>query len=321
MTSWSPKTKINYYRERERESVNLKNELLEIAHQIRGLAGKDFSWKKIKELLEEAKEKVRSSSEEISKEIERQEANIFFEALEMASCFSELEVRAEVPASDDDLNFLQEIAENAPKMIDWAEKESPAQTEEEKKGYLEAKERAEKLKKAVQEEKQRRKQGNQSSSSSDTSSNSSRSPSPTSSESSQTSDSSSKSRNEKQLQNEINSLKQTITELQAQIAELKQNQNKDNADNPEITKKIETLENQKQQTQSELNKKQSQVNQAKDKSKTNPVKSNQQTDNNQQSNNKDNGFKWWYVAIPAGVLLVVMGIVIAYLMGKNKEKK
>jgi hypothetical protein len=68
--------------------------------------------------LEEGDEKVRSSNEEITKEIENQKVSIFFEALEMASYFSEPEMQAEAPASDEDLNFLQEIAETAPKYFD-----------------------------------------------------------------------------------------------------------------------------------------------------------------------------------------------------------
>lgn len=296
--------------------MNLKDELLEIAYQIRGLAGKDFSWKKIKELLNEAREKVRSSDEEISKEIEKQEVNIFFEALEMASFFSEPEVRDEVPASDEDLNFFQEIAEDAPEMFGWVEKESLAQTEQEKKGLLEAKEKAEKLKKAVQEEKARRKQGNQSSSSSDTSRNSSRSPSPTSSESSQSSNNSFNQNNQEiqKLQKEISELTKLILELQSQITELLKQKNTDKND-PEITKKIANLENQRQKIQTKLEQKQSQQKELKN--KTNSQSNSQQTNSNQQSNN--DGFKWWYVAIPAGVLLVVIGVIVYFVTRKKKE--
>jgi chromosome segregation ATPase len=172
------------------------------------------------------------------------------------------------PSTHEELDFLQEIADEFPKTIDKVIREREGEINKNNEGVVEMKKANEQLKSFIQE--QRKKLG---------SSGSTNKPNPQDQQKIQS------------LQNEINSLKQTITELQAQIAELKQNQNKDNSANPEIAKKIENLESQKQQIQSELNKKQSQVNQEKNKSKTtSPVKNNQQTDNSQQSNNQDNKF-------------------------------
>ncbi|CAH1762982.1 6204_t:CDS:2 [Entrophospora sp. SA101] len=101
-------------------------------------------------------------------------------------------------------------------------------------------------------------------------------------------------------QKEIDYLKQQLTELQNEINELKkQNPNSDQNTNPEIQQKIATLQNQKEQVQKTLKQKQSQ--QEKIKQQANP----------QQPNN---GFNWLYVVIPGAVLLVVMGIIIAYLV-------
>jgi hypothetical protein len=32
-------------------------------------------------------------------------------------------------------------------------------------------------------------------------------------------------------------------------------------------------------------------------------------------------FNWWYIFVPGGILLLISGIVIAYLLGKKSKKE
>ena len=92
---------------------------------------------------------------------------------------------------------------------------------------------------------------------------------------------------------------------------MKKNQNSSedqSTKSPEIEQKIETLQNKKQEIQSELNQKQSQQKELKDKV-------------NSQQSDKENKFNWLYVVIPGGILLVMAGIVIAYLVGKKNKRE
>jgi len=107
-------------------------------------------------------------------------------------------------------------------------------------------------------------------------------------------------------QKEIDYLKKQLTELQNQIEELKQNQN--NSTDNQVASQIESLQEKKQQIQSKLEQKQSQQKRLKD-------KISQQSQNNQSGK----GFNWLYVVVPGAALLVVMGIIIAYLVGKRSK--
>ncbi|RHZ36037.1 hypothetical protein [endosymbiont GvMRE of Glomus versiforme] len=281
--------------------VQVKREFADIWDQQKELDKSNFSWQAVKEIWEQTKKRANISRPEwLAKAAEMSKEDILVKIAEGALSLvmepDEVPVNG-YPSTHEELDFLQEIADEFPKTIDKVIREREGEINKNNEGVVEMKKANEQLKSFIQE--QRKKLG---------SSGSTNKPNSQDQQKIQS------------LQNEINSLKQTITELQAQIAELKQNQNKDNSANPEITKKIEALESQKQQIQSELSKKQSQVNQEKNKSKTNPVKNNQQTDNSQQSNNQDNKFNWLYVVIPGAVLLVVIGVVV-YLMSRKKDKK
>jgi len=95
-----------------------------------------------------------------------------------------------------------------------------------------------------------------------------------------------------------------LSSLQSQIQSLEKQPNNSNApvsqsDKQELTK----LKNQIQQLQKELQSKQ-----MGNKSSTNSQQPQQQ-------------FNWLYVVIPGAILLVVMGIIIAYLVGKKNKKE
>ncbi|WP_147410745.1 hypothetical protein [endosymbiont GvMRE of Glomus versiforme] len=251
---------------------------------------KNFSWQGIEEVWDEVKKKasVSQSVGWLTETAQTQKwgflgeiAELCWEIAEAVAKGGKQDIPSEIyPSTHEELNFFQEIADEVSKMVDWLEEKFV-----DKIKNKEIKEKNEQLKSFIQE--QRKKLGS--------------SQKPTNKPNLQ---------DQQKIQNqqkEIDYLKQQLAELQKQITELKQNQ-KDTDAKPEITKKIETLESKKQEIQSELNKKQSQQKELKDKA------------NSSQSNNSDNGFKWWYVAIPSAILLVIMGIVIAYLMGKNKKK-
>lgn len=86
------------------------------------------------------------------------------------------------------------------------------------------------------------------------------------------------------------------------IEELKKNQDT----NPEIQQRITNLQKQKEEIKTSIDQKRSQQEKI-------------QSDLQKQSSQKP--FNWLYVVIPGGILLVVMGIVIAYLMGKKGNKE
>jgi len=142
------------------------------------------------------------------------------------------------PFQDGDLDFIQEIADKAPQMLEELRRKNPP-GEEDKDFFAEKRKKNEQLKSFIQE--QRKKQGY--------SFQPTNKPNP---------------QEEKKIQDqqkEIDYLKKQLIELTKQIEELKKNQSnnpENNSPNPEITEKIEQLENQKQKIQSKLGQKQSQ---------------------------------------------------------------
>ncbi|RHZ37309.1 hypothetical protein [endosymbiont GvMRE of Glomus versiforme] len=266
---------------------DLETEIKNICDEIETPQIEVFSWKWIRELYNKGIEKSSLFNESDKRETSKNSV-IYVTAKLIIEIVKEISFGEEAPPeclpTSDDLNFFEKVNQEVPALIKYLEKNSREGSEGE--GMISIfKAGSKQLKSFIQE--QRKKLGS--------------SQKPTNKPNLQ---------DQQKIQNqqkEIDYLKQQLAELQKQITELKQNQ-KDTDAKPEITKKIETLESKKQEIQSELNKKQSQQKELKDKA------------NSSQSNNSDNGFKWWYVAIPSAILLVIMGIVIAYLMGKNKKK-
>lgn len=201
------------------------------------------------------------------------------------------------PSNSEELNFLQEVADEFPKLLSWVEKNQPEQFKKGREARLqEAKTRNEKLKAYIQQE--RKKRGFSTPKNSNNKTNSSQ-----------------PSQNTQQvqnLQNEINSLNQKLNEITNLVQELlaKQNQNKPitETEKKEIEIKLSGLQEQKEQVQTQLNQKQTQKEEL-----------TKQPENSQQPANKE--FNWWYVVIPLGGLLLIAGIIIVYLMGKKSKKE
>jgi neutral trehalase len=139
----------------------------------------------------------------------------------------------------------------------------------------------------------------------------------------------SNSSNTQQLQNQLNQLSQ-------QIQTLLNSQNKNPADNSnnnqlqKIQEQLNSLQNQIQNLENKPNN--SSVSQS-DKQELSKLKNqiqqlqkdlqSKQADNQKSTSNsqQNEGFNWLYVVIPGGVLLVVIGIVIAYLVGKKNKRE
>ena len=278
-----------------KELILLEREFASIIDKELDLDESNFTWTKVKEIWEEAKQKASISRPEkwLSEAAEAAKWNIYGKIIEGAWWFIEeinkggdkLPPNA-YPSNAEELNFLQEVADEVPKMIYWLEKEHGEIKNKEAK-IQEMKAKNEQLKSFIQQE--RKKHGY--------SFQPTHQPNP---------------QEEKKIQDqqrEIDYLKKQLTELQIQIEELKQNQN--NSTDSQVASQIESLQEKKQQIQSKLEKKQSQQKELKN-------KVNSQQSNSQQTNNADK-FNWLYVVIPGAALLIVMGIIIAYLVGKRSK--
>lgn len=284
--------------------IQLGREFANLGDKLNDLKKKEnFSWQRVEEVWNEVKEKSFASrpTEWLTKTAQIQKwgflgeiAEPCWEVSKAAAKGGKQDIPPEIyPSTAEELNFFQEIADEVPKMIDWLENEYGEEIKDKDAKIQEIKESNKQLKNFIQE--QRKKRG--SSTSTNRPSNKLGSP-----------------QDEQKIQNqqkEIDYLKQKLAELQNQIAELKKNQN--NTTDEQTTSQIESLQAKKQQIQSELKQKQSQQKELKD-------KVNSPQFNTSQQNNTDK-FNWLYVVIPGGILLVVMGIVIAYLLGKKNKKE
>ena len=281
--------------EKAKELVSLEREFAIIIDKELDLDRSNFTWTKIKEIWEEAKQKASISRPEkwMSEAAEAAKWNIYGKIIEGAwELVEEINKGGDklppnaYPSTAEELNFLQEIADEFPQLLVWGEKTHDPDEMKEQEGRIQkAKEDNEKLKSFIQQE--RKKHGY--------SFQPTHQPNP---------------QEEKKIQDqqkEIDYLKKQLTKLQNQIEELKSQINpENNSTNQEIQQKIATLQNQKEQVQKTLKQKQSQQERIQQQANTQP---------------SEKGFNWLYVVIPGSVLLVVMGIIIAYLVRKRNKKE
>lgn len=118
-------------------------------------------------------------------------------------------------------------------------------------------------------------------------------------------------------QKEIDSLNTQLIELQKQIGELlellkKSQDSNDQSAKQEIQQKLVSAQARQQEVQAQLESKKQVQQKVLEKSK--------EKETNSQTQNKNDKFNWLYVVIPGGILLVISGIVIAYLVGKKNKK-
>jgi len=272
--------------------IPLVRKFANIYEQQKSLGKENFTWQKIKELWQEVK-KINRSEKRLAEIIENQKNNFLleiafeaFEIVEEVNKGTDLPSNA-LPSTHEELNFLQEIADNFPNLLRWAEKKYSKEISENPGKVQELKDKNEQLKSFIQQ--QRKKLG--------TSKRPTNKPNPQDQQKIQS------------QEKEIDYLKQKITELQNQIEELrkKNSASPDSPSDPETKQKIEHLENKKEEIKTQLEKKQSQQKELKDKVE-------------KQTNSPNKQFNWWWVAVPVIILIVVMAIIIAYLMGKKKKE-
>ncbi|RHZ36486.1 hypothetical protein [endosymbiont GvMRE of Glomus versiforme] len=295
-----------------KEGIKIAWELIPVARKFANIKDKleqfndkTTTWQDVESLYNEA-DSISGSTQLQSKFAENQKMWFFGDiTLSVLSFVKEVNEGKDLPShlfpsTIQELNFLQKIADEFPNLLNWAEKVYSSDEIENKSAKIkEMKEANEQLKSFVQE--QRKKLGG------------------TSNRPANNPQNSQDKKKIQDLQSEINSLNQKLAELQSQIESLSEKQNTNSAnstDEQQIQQQITGLQKKKEDTQIELDQKKNHQKQLKNKTNSSNSQSNSQTTNNQ--NNK---FNWLYVVIPGGILLVICGIVIAYLMGKkNKER-
>jgi hypothetical protein len=101
---------------------------------------------------------------------------------------------------------------------------------------------------------------------------------------------------------EIELLKQQLTALQNQIEELKKSQD----NKPEVQQQITALQKQKEEIKTSIDQKRNQQ---------------EKIQNDLQKQSSQKPFNWLWVVVPGGILLVIAGIIIAYLVGKKNKRE
>ena len=285
--------------------MNLEDELSDILEKLKK---PEISLREVRDLYFEAKNKF-LVAEEKTEVAGINAVSIFLRVIVINSDFVKNWQSGKISPKNEELDLLEEGCEEVPAVLDYL-KENGVKIDD--NFFSKTKKGLKELKQKVQQEKEiRRQQQNQSSTP------------PTS-----------KPSNNQQ----INQLQNQLNQLSQQIQSLLNNQNKNPADNSnngqfqQIQEQLNSLQSQIQSLEKQPNNSNSPVSQT-DKQELTKLKNQIQqlqkdlqskpegrkpTINSQQPDNK---FNWLYVVIPGGILLVVAGIAIAYLVGKKNKKE
>jgi len=259
-----------------------------------------------------------AEDEEITDESRKTMAKIFIMFIGKNRDFAEKWLGGEIVPSDDQLNLLESNCKEILEYIDKINKQLPQIVDDDycsntKEGVKKLKQKVQQEKASRQQQQQQPTQPNSPLNSNNIDDNSKESPA--------------NNQQISQLQNQLNQLSQ-------QVQTLLNNQNPtDNSNNnqfQQIQAQLNALQKQIQDLENKPNNSNSSV-ASSDKQELTKLKNqaqqlqknlqSKQTRNEKNTNSQpEKGFNWLYVIIPAGVLIVVMGIVIAYLVGKKNKK-
>ncbi|KLL03900.1 MAG: hypothetical protein MRECE_7c047 [Mycoplasmataceae bacterium CE_OT135] len=291
--------------------MNLEKELADYLTKIKK---REISLQEASKLYFEAKEKFfAAEKKEQTKKSIKLALEIFFRASEISGNFVEEWQSGKIVPKDEDLNLLEKGCKEVLEVANFFEKNLPNN----KLNKLIDWEQVKKIQILIKQEKSRRQNNSRSENNNSTSPPSSNSSAPVNN-------------------SQITQLQNQLNQLQQQIQSLLANQNKNLTNNnqfQQIQEQLNALQNQIQSLEKQPNSPNAPVSQSdkqeliKLKNQTQQLQKDlqsKQTGEQKGANNSqqpENKFNWLYVVIPGTVLLVVMGIIIAYLVGKKSKKE